>query len=280
MGHDTYQEANDLENALSECQAVIQLDSNCAEAHNLHGLVLEGLGRKEEALAAYRAASHLDSTFQEAQENLLELEKEIREGKIPKGESIHSQEELSSGEEVGKKFGVRAGAYIIDVIALYLLNLATGFVGGILLGILLLLNKRPIRFDQGTLGWVNLVAGLVLSVLYFAVFEWLYGATIGKIILRMRVVQENGTQCGFGAAFVRGLLRYIDSLFFAIPAYMSMKHPLYQRIGDKAAKTLVVSSKNLIIRKPRSWWWFVFAASLYFTLAMFIQILAAIVALR
>lgn len=117
-------------------------------------------------------------------------------------------------------------------------------------------------------------------MLYFAIFEWAYGATLGKLVLGMRVVQENGDPCSFGSAFIRGLLRYIDSLFFAIPAYTSMKHPFYQRIGDKAAKTIVIGSTDPIIRQPRAWWWFPIAGVAYFAFNILIVTFAVSTAIR
>jgi len=261
----------DLENALRECAMSIQLDPNYAEAYNLRGVILDEMGRTEEALAAYREAIRLDPTFIEAQENLLELDTELSKDK--------SKEATSTTVE-GKKFGVRAGAYIIDVVALYVSNLATGLVVGTILGIVLVLTGRRFYLDNQVLqGW-NLLRGLVLSTLYFVVFEWLYGATLGKLILGMRVVRPNGEPCGLGAAIIRALLRYVDGLFFALLAYASMKHPLYQRIGDKAAKTIVIGSKDPAVRKPRAWWWFLIATGLYLTLTATIVILALIAALR
>jgi Flp pilus assembly protein TadD len=66
-----------LEAALTECEAALRLASDWAEAHNLHGIILEGLGRRPEALAAYAEAIRLDLAFQEAQENLAELEADL-----------------------------------------------------------------------------------------------------------------------------------------------------------------------------------------------------------
>jgi tetratricopeptide (TPR) repeat protein len=72
----------DPQNALDECDLSLQLYSGNAEAHNLRGIVLEQLGRKEEALAAYQKAVRLDSTLADAQENLVELTNELRGGEV------------------------------------------------------------------------------------------------------------------------------------------------------------------------------------------------------
>lgn len=73
-----YEDDQDLGNALRECESAIQLMPDLAEAYNLRGIVLEEMGRKEQAIAAYREAVRLAPDFQEAQENLREAEREIR----------------------------------------------------------------------------------------------------------------------------------------------------------------------------------------------------------
>jgi hypothetical protein len=73
-----YEEKDDFENALRECELAIQLDPDWAEPHNLRGILLEELGRKEEAIAAYRQATRLDPAFHDAFTNLLEATTEAR----------------------------------------------------------------------------------------------------------------------------------------------------------------------------------------------------------
>lgn len=167
----------------------------------------------------------------------------------------------------GKKFSTRAGAYIIDSIVFYVTNLGVGFSAGLVIGLALALSGRAYTVQSQQNQILGTILGLVLFVLYFTVFEGLYGATLGKLLLGMRVVKEGCQGCGLGAAFIRGLLRYIDGFFFAIPAYLSMKAPLFQRIGDKAAKTIVVDAKETYIQQPRAWWWFLVAALIYLALA-------------
>ncbi len=72
----------DLEGALSECEAALELSPNSAEAHNLRGLILDLLERPEEAMQAYREAVRLDPNFEEARANLADSEQEQRETPI------------------------------------------------------------------------------------------------------------------------------------------------------------------------------------------------------
>jgi len=155
-----------------------------------------------------------------------------------------------------------------------------GLALGIMLGIVFILTGREFYFSEESVQCLDFVSGLVLSVLYFTIFEWLYGATLGKLILGLRVVKESGKPCDLRAAFIRALYRFIDGFFFALPAYRSMKSPLYQRIGDKKAQTIVVGSKEPVIQQPRAWWWFLVAVVLYLALATIVAVLLVSMALR
>jgi tetratricopeptide (TPR) repeat protein len=72
-----YEEQGAFENALRECDLAIGSDPDLPEAHNLRGIVLEGLGRKGEAIEAYHEALRLDPRFSNASKNLADLEKEL-----------------------------------------------------------------------------------------------------------------------------------------------------------------------------------------------------------
>ena len=68
----------------------------------------------------------------------------------------------------GKKFGIRALAYAIDVLALYGLNALSGWVFGIGLGIFLGLLKLIGGFtyylDVTSNRVVNIIIGLIISI--------------------------------------------------------------------------------------------------------------------
>lgn len=99
-------------------------------------------------------------------------------------------------------------------------------------------------------------------------------------MLSMHVVKESGEPCDFKAALIRALFRYIDGLFFGIPAYYSMKTPLYQRIGDKQARTIVIGAKDVVIQRQRAWWWFFVATAVYLALNAAIALIIVIAAIR
>jgi uncharacterized RDD family membrane protein YckC len=163
----------------------------------------------------------------------------------------------------GKRFGIRAGAYIIDTFVFFVVSFAVQFVISLIVGFWLIWSGQDFYVLEGPTQCLDYLISLVLFVLYFALFEWLYGATFGKVLLKMRVVTVDGEQCPAGPALGRSFLRFVDGLFFGILAYTVMKPPLYQRIGDKSAKTIVVSAQDPIIKQQRPFVWFLAAAGLY-----------------
>lgn len=78
---------------------------------------------------------------------------------------------------------------------------------------------------------------------YFAACEGLTGTTLGKRLFGLRVVRAaDGRSCGPVAAIVRTALRAVDNLLFSLPGIAAIvTSPRRQRLGDRAAKTLVVS---------------------------------------
>jgi hypothetical protein len=74
-----------LKNALTSCDEALEVDPTCAPAHNLRGLILDGMGKPVLAMRAYREALRLDPNYTEAQQNLAEAESEYRQPVQKKG---------------------------------------------------------------------------------------------------------------------------------------------------------------------------------------------------
>jgi uncharacterized RDD family membrane protein YckC len=84
-------------------------------------------------------------------------------------------------------------------------------------------------------------AWLVVGLGYYIVCEFATGMTLGKRMVGIRVVGEDGQQLTFRAAVVRNLLRLVDALFFyLVGALFALTSSRSQRLGDRAAHTLVV----------------------------------------
>jgi uncharacterized RDD family membrane protein YckC len=82
---------------------------------------------------------------------------------------------------------------------------------------------------------------LMLGVGYYIVCEAATGATLGKRMVHIRVVDEDGERATLGAAVIRNLLRLVDALFFYLVGFLfAATSTRGQRLGDRAAHTIVV----------------------------------------
>lgn len=82
---------------------------------------------------------------------------------------------------------------------------------------------------------------LALALGYYVLGEALTGMTLGKRLVGIQVVGEDGERATFGAVLVRNLFRPIDALFFyLVAAIFAWKSERGQRLGDLAANTVVV----------------------------------------
>jgi uncharacterized RDD family membrane protein YckC len=83
---------------------------------------------------------------------------------------------------------------------------------------------------------------LVVIFLYFVFLEGLAGGTVGKRLLRLRVVGTAGTDVGLYKALIRNVLRVVDSLPFLgiLGTILITRSPERARFGDRAAGTRVI----------------------------------------
>jgi len=88
---------------------------------------------------------------------------------------------------------------------------------------------------------VPFIIGLAIGIGYYVAFEALRGATVGKMVVGLRVVKADGSAIGWPESAIRNVLRIIDGLFFyliaAIFVWTSEKR---KRLGDRVAGTVVV----------------------------------------
>ncbi|MCU0795421.1 MAG: RDD family protein [Akkermansiaceae bacterium] len=156
--------------------------------------------------------------------------------------------ELAEGVEVRLRIAgpiLRGGALLLDVLIQWLL-----------IGALTLLFAL-------TVGWVagGQMSWGVVQLLWFF-FSWWYpvffeagkwGATPGKKVFGLRVVQVSGSPITFGQAILRNFLRVADGMPFMIGYGVAGLIPTFgiglatmlatsrfQRLGDLAARTVVI----------------------------------------
>jgi uncharacterized RDD family membrane protein YckC len=129
---------------------------------------------------------------------------------------------------------IRFVALLLDAIIVFF---PLSIVVGLLSGGGYAENGRAGVLVSGKGFWVNLLLGFG----YYVLAEGLTGRTLGKRIVGIRVVSEEGEQVGLEAALVRNVLRIVDGLFFyLVGALFAFTSPRGQRLGDRAAHTLVV----------------------------------------
>ncbi|MCA1615647.1 MAG: RDD family protein [Acidobacteria bacterium] len=97
------------------------------------------------------------------------------------------------------------------------------------------------------------IAGLIIVTFviwsgYFAIFEWLWsGQTPGKLLLRLRVIREDGRPITFWEAAARNLIRIFDMMpfpFYSVGLLSVFLSGSDQRVGDFVAGTVVVRERE------------------------------------
>ena len=89
------------------------------------------------------------------------------------------------------------------------------------------------------------ISYFVITFGYGTALEWGWrGQTVGKRILRLRVLDATGMRLQFHQVLMRNLLRFVDMLpgFYLLGGLVSLLSPRAQRLGDLAAGTVVVQT--------------------------------------
>jgi len=128
-------------------------------------------------------------------------------------------------------------AWTADMACIGALSSAVGSV----LGLLGLLSPD---FARG----MAVLAYFVIQIGYGIVLEWLWrGQTIGKRLLRLRVMDAQGLRLQFSQVVIRNLLRFVDMLpaFYLLGGIACLASRRAQRLGDFAANTIVVRNPKI-----------------------------------
>jgi uncharacterized RDD family membrane protein YckC len=108
---------------------------------------------------------------------------------------------------------------------------------------------KLISFDFGRA--LGIIAYFVVPVGYGMACEWLWrGQTVGKRVLRLRVMDAQGLHLQFSQVALRNLLRVVDSLplCYLVGGIVSLFNARAQRLGDLVANTIVV--RHIKIPEP------------------------------
>lgn len=132
---------------------------------------------------------------------------------------------------------IRFLAWFVDVLC----------IGGIMSLIGMVLGLLRV-ITPGIAMAVSVLGYFAVSIGYGIFFEWTWrGQTIGKKLLRLRVVDVEGMRLQFNQIVTRNLLRFVDSLpaFYFIGGTACWFNRKCQRLGDIAANTVVVRNPQL-----------------------------------
>lgn len=81
-----------------------------------------------------------------------------------------------------------------------------------------------------------------IKIVYQTFFTMQYGATIGKIIMKIRVIEINSlSNPSFLSAFNRSVFRIISEILFYLGFIWAMLDPYYRSWHDRTGRTLVVN---------------------------------------
>lgn len=88
----------------------------------------------------------------------------------------------------------------------------------------------------------------IISIGYGIAAEWYWrGQTVGKKLLKLRVMDVQGLRLHFSQIVIRNLLRFVDSLpiFYFVGGIVCLMSNRSQRLGDIAANTIVVRNPKI-----------------------------------
>ncbi|NCC51584.1 MAG: RDD family protein [Spartobacteria bacterium] len=91
------------------------------------------------------------------------------------------------------------------------------------------------------------VLTFLISFGYPIVMEWSWrGQTLGKRLLRIQVMDEQGLRLQFSQVVVRNLLRPVDALpmFYLLGGVTALINRKAQRLGDITANTIVIQRRH------------------------------------
>ena len=87
----------------------------------------------------------------------------------------------------------------------------------------------------------NILAFMLLRIIYQTFFVWQTGMTLGKIVTQIRVVDIDTIKPpSFTMALLRSGFRIVSESIFYIGYIMAYFNPLVQTLHDKMARTIVV----------------------------------------
>jgi uncharacterized RDD family membrane protein YckC len=138
------------------------------------------------------------------------------------------------GEPAG--FVTRGAAYVIDAMVIVLLLSVTSFA---LDSISTLLSNQTDSVDVPAGIGTTFLTVTAMGTIYFTLGWWLFGRTVGKLVLGVRVVSASGQRPGFLQSLVRAFGYLLSSFFLLGFAWIGLT-PRRRGWHDHLARTWVV----------------------------------------
>jgi uncharacterized RDD family membrane protein YckC len=126
-------------------------------------------------------------------------------------------------------------------------RIAAGLIDSIILALLVSISSLATGQNPGsssallTYSMFSMLA--LLTFIYYFLQEALFSATIGKYLVKLKVLDKSGNDCSFGASFKRNAVRFVDWLpvLYLVGAVAIIASDQRQRIGDRLAGTVVTA---------------------------------------
>ncbi len=111
-------------------------------------------------------------------------------------------------------------------------------------------NGQQMETFNFTLSGIESLAWVAIVLVYFVGLEWLFGATVGKFLLGLRVTRRDGQAASLVSVLIRNLTRIVDAFPYLIPylvGFLAMgRNQGRQRLGDMLAGTIVVTKGDAL----------------------------------
>lgn len=125
---------------------------------------------------------------------------------------------------------------------------AAFFIDEMLLSLLLIIALSDSFFEAKTVEEMIILTNtfvleyMAMKIFYQAFFVMQYGATLGKLIIKIRVVEVKTLQTpNVIVALNRAIVRVVSEMLFYLGFLWGAMDPARQTWHDKSAKTLVVN---------------------------------------
>ena len=126
---------------------------------------------------------------------------------------------------------------------LYFAGIGSRFLALMIDGIILLIIGSALAAIMSSIN-LNFVPflNLIIGIAYPIYMVGAYGQTLGKMIMRIRIVKEDGTEPDYGTAAVRFFASFLSVIILYIGYIVAFFNPQHQTWHDKIARTYVITA--------------------------------------